>query len=330
MLEPPIPAPAEQIIPSIENLAKALLLIALLFGSFWIAQLAAERLAPWPLLMWGAILGLAVLNGVWILGMAVLAHEAVHRVLFKSPFWNECGGGLLAALALVPFHANRQFHLTHHSYAHQLGRDPENRMHEHAFWYAFTIGSLIGLVEQYRWFARNWLRLRERRYRRAVAADAFFVTFAALVYFALVPAMGLSLAYTVVPTLLVFPLVFAFRALSDHYGLPAVAVKTPEEERAWEAEERGEHRLVRDAVSGWVVRTHPLLEWLWSHVNYHEVHHKYPYLSHRYLKAAFAATRTRWPYRVLDGYWHALRVLSRRRYYDDSPLPRPPAGSASS
>ncbi len=321
MPAPRIPSPKAQVIPSAENLFKALLLIALLFGSFWLAQQAAERLAAWPLGRWAVVLALALANGVWILGMAVLAHEAVHRVLFKSAFWNEIWGGLLSALALVPFNANRQFHLTHHSYAHQPGRDPENRMHEHPFWFAFTIGSLIGLVEQYRYLARNGLRLGERRYRRAVAADCFFVALAAFAYFALVPALGLSLAYTVVPTLLVFPLVFAFRALTDHYGLPAVAVKTLEEERAWEDEQRGEHRLVRHAVSGWVVRTHPLLEWLWSHVNDHEVHHKYPYLSHRYLEAAFAATRARLPYGVLDGYWRALWVLRRRRYYDDRPLP---------
>lgn len=319
-----IPAPQEQEIPSGENLFKALLLIALLLGSFWLAQQAAVRLAAWPLFKWGVILAAADLNGVLILGMAVLAHEAVHRVLFRDAFRNESWGGLLSALSLVPFNANRQFHLTHHCYAHQPGRGPENRMHDHPFWFAFTVGSFIGLFEQYRWLARNLRRLGERRYRWACAADLFFVTLAGLVYFKLVPALGIALTHSVIPTLLVFPLVHAFRAMSDHYGLPPVPVKTPQEERTWEAQERGEHRLVRHAVSGRVVRTHPLLEWLWSHVNYHEVHHKYPYLSHRYLKDVFAATRERLPYRVVDGYWQSLRQLRHRRYYESREEPSAP------
>ncbi len=316
MISPRIPAPKAQLIPGAENLFKALLLIGLLFCSFWLAQQVAERLNGWPLLRWGVIFAVAVANGVLMLGMAVLAHEAVHRVLFRSAFWNESWGGLLSALALVPFHAHRQSHLAHHSYAHQPGRDPEDRMYDHPFWVAFTVGSLIGIAEQYRWLARNMLRFREGRYRAAVLADLFFVTLAGLAYFGLVPAMGIELAYSVIPTLLVFPLVFAFRALSDHYGIPAVAVKTREEERAFEAAGRGEHRLVWYTVSGWVVRTHPLLEWLWSHANYHEVHHKYPYLSHRYLKGIFAATHKHLPYRVVDGYWQALRRMRGRRYYE--------------
>ncbi len=91
--------------------------------------------------------------------VGVLAHEAVHRVLFKSVFWNEFWGGLLSAFALIPFNANRQFHLTHHSYAHQPGLDPENAQHEHSFIYAATVGSALALNAQYVLLLQNLKRL---------------------------------------------------------------------------------------------------------------------------------------------------------------------------
>jgi hypothetical protein len=112
-----IPEAKEQVLPAAENLSKALLLIALLCASFYGADRiaaaldAASALSPAAAmaLKWGCVALLAVADGVILIGMSVLAHDAVHRVLFRSTFWNEFWGGLLSALALIPFHANRQF-----------------------------------------------------------------------------------------------------------------------------------------------------------------------------------------------------------------------------
>jgi fatty acid desaturase len=320
-----IPSPKDQVIPAAGNLFKACLLIALLLASFILVQhglqaLAAAALAPGLAagLKWALILIAAVWAGVLILGMGVLAHDAAHKVLFRSLFWNELWGGLLSALTLVPFYANRQFHLTHHGYAHQPGLDPENEMHNHSFLYALTVGSLAGLYVQYRILFTNTRRLADPRYRGRVLKDALFVAAAGLFYFGLVPALGISVWHTVVPMILVFPLVFAWRALSDHYAIPAIERSVKRREDILEADEQAWHRdreqRARE-VSGWVVLTHPWLEWLWSHVNYHEVHHKYPWLSHRYLKGVFEATRDRQPYLVVHGYWRSLLNLRRRRYY---------------
>lgn len=324
MSTPHIPAPKEQEIPAAENLFKAVFLLALLFASFALTHWAVNALAAGTLpgglavgLKWTLIVGMAVWHGVIILGMAVLAHDAVHRVLFRSPYWNELWGGLLSALALVPFYANRQFHLTHHSYAHQPQLDPENEMHNHSFLYALTIGSLVGLYAQYRTFFANVLRMADRRYVGRVIKDALFVAVAGLVYFGLTPAFGISVWVTVVPMILVFPLVFAWRALSDHYAIPATE-RAAQKGEVLEADEEAWHRdreKRNREVTGWVVLTHPWLEWLWSHVNYHEVHHKYPWLSHRYLKPVFEATRATQPYLVVNGYWRSLSNLRHRSYY---------------
>lgn len=289
-----IPGPKDQVIPSGENLFKALLLIAALAGLFPLSNYVFHFNSP---LRWIPLAVLAIVEVVILTGMGVLGHDAVHRVLFRTPFWNEFWGGLLSALVLIPFQANRQVHLSHHSRAHQPGLDPEEAMHRYPFVVAVLIGAPIGVAINYRQFLVHLVNGRVAR----VAQDVFFLAVAGAVYFVLLPALGLSLMATIVPVLIAFPLVFAFRALSDHYGLPAV--------------ERGAKEGDKEQVTGWVVLTPRWLEWLWSHVNYHEVHHKYPWLAHTYLPQVFAATRDKHPYAVVHGYWRSLWNHRKRSYY---------------
>lgn len=320
-----IPHPSEQQIPSAANLFKISLLLVLLFASFYAAQrialvLDASHLSQGAVLglKWGLILLLAVWDGILLIGMGALAHDAVHKVLFRSGFWNEFWGGMLSALILAPFYANRQIHLTHHAYAHQPGLDPENEMHNRSFLGAMTIGSLVGFHIHYRIILDQLLHITDRKLAARALKDISFVLLAGITYFVLVPRMGFMLRYTVVPMLLLFPLVFAWRALSDHYGIPPVVRESKKRREILDPDDAG---LARDQekwkleVSGWVVLTWPWLEWLWSGVNYHEVHHKYPYLSHRYLKDIFEATRTTNPYLVVNGYWHSLFNAMHRKYY---------------
>jgi fatty acid desaturase len=320
-----IPAPGEQTIRSAANLFKAVTLVTLLLASYYVTRWAVNMPAFGMLSAWSGaaikgavILIMAVWSGVLILGMGVLAHDAVHKVLFRSLYWNELWGGLLSAFTLVPFYANRQFHLTHHGYAHQPGLDPENGMHDRSFWSAMTVGSLVGLYLQYRILFTNMLRITDRRYTGRVVKDLLYLAIVGMVYFGFVPALGISPWVSVVPMILVFPLVFGWRALSDHYAVPAIVRAVKHREDILEADEGAWHRdrsRRQREISGWVVLTHPWLEWLWSHVNYHEVHHKYPWLSHHDLKPVFEATRGTQPYLVVRGYWRSLFNLRRRPYY---------------
>jgi fatty acid desaturase len=311
-----IPRPKEQRIPTGENLFKTLLLIALLMASFVAADQAAKAIdastalpgAAATVAKWTLVALLAIVNGVLLVGLAVLAHDAVHKVLFPSAFWNELAGGVLSALVLVPFYANRQYHITHHGCAHQPGLDPEEGMHRHRFWYAATLGSLHGFDAHFRIVVTNLRRMAEPRCAGRGLADIAFMASAGAIYFWLVPALGVSISVSVLPAIPGFLAAFAFRGLSDHYGVPPVRRAG---DAAWEAD-RSQRR--RD-VSGWVVRTTPWLEWLWSHVNYHEVHHKFPYLSHRYLPQAFAATHDTHSYLVVRGYWRSLLNQRKRAYY---------------
>jgi fatty acid desaturase len=316
-----IPAPKEQVLPQAENLFKALLLLSMLFASFYSAEYLAAALDAAPkhiaLLKWPVLAVLAIFNVVLLTGMGILAHDAVHRVLFRSAFWNEFCGGLLSAFALIPFNANRQFHLTHHSHAHQPGLDPENAMHHHSFIFAASIGSVLALNAQYLLLLQNLRRLHVKRHAARTLRDLLCLGVVFSIYFGLLPRLGISVWHTIVPTILLFPPVFAFRALSDHYGIPPVIRdgKTRREVFDVEVESQVAPQGRQCEVSGWIVLTSPVLEWLWSHVNYHEVHHRYPYLSHRYLPRVFAATRTQQPYLVVRGYWRSLLSMRRLSYY---------------
>jgi fatty acid desaturase len=332
-----IPDPKTQKLPVAENIFKSLILLALLFSSMyganWIANAVdASTLSPAPafVLKWGAICMLALFNGMLITGLGVLAHEGIHRIFCRSPFWNELLGGTLSSFALLPFYANRQFHLTHHSYTHQPGMDPENAMHNHSFWYAAIMGMLIAFKEQYRLMLINIMKIGDRRYTGRALKDIAFMAFAIGLYFWAVPALGISVWYTVVPTIVLFVPIFTLRAISDHYGIPAVVRAKRERQEVLDADDRHWDKEVAQRhkeLSSWIILTYPWMDWLWSHINYHEVHHRYPYIAHVYLKEIFEATRGKDSYLVVHGFLRSLINQMGRSYYgkstDKTPLPDP-------
>lgn len=321
-----IPGPKEQIIPAASNLFKAVTLFAMLMGSFaltqWLVTLIESFTAVSPALVfiakWAMVSVMAVIDVMILIGMGVLAHDAVHRVLFRNQFLNELVGGILSALAFLPFYANRQFHLTHHSYAHQPGLDPENSMHNRSLWQAMTLGSVVALLLQVKVMFKNILRICDLRYASRAIKDIMLMSGMVYFYFFALPSLGISAWYTAVPILALFPPVFGVRAMSDHYGLPANIRRSAMAEETMDADEDAALALREQRqreVSGWVVITSPWLAWLWSNVNYHEVHHKYPWLSFRYLPQAFAATQSKHAYLVVKGYWRSLFMLRNRKYY---------------
>ncbi|HEY9671696.1 MAG TPA: fatty acid desaturase [Waterburya sp.] len=325
-----IPKSAEQVIPQSENLFKSILFIGLLVLFMAIEQLGITAIdssffylyKPVDLIVkWALTIGLAVLNCILLTGMAVMAHESIHRVLFKSQFWNDLWGGILSALAgLLPFYANRQFHLLHHRHTHQPGLDPEEPLHNHSFWYAFIMGGLIGIYQHYKIVFANLFSFSTGHWNKGYQGlkDVCFVGLAVAFYFSFLPRIGISFWYTVAPTLLLQPLAYSFRALCDHYAfaptLPPVVQKSVHQAAGLE-DEYPSFSGKKLQANSWVILTNPLLSWLWSNVNYHQVHHRYPYLSHRYLPQIFEATKNEQTDAVVKGYFCCLLRLRKMQYY---------------
>ncbi len=74
----------------------------------------------WP--AWGALLPV---QGVLIIFLFTLEHEATHKTPFASAALNEWVGRVCGFLILLPFAWFRYFHLAHHRWTNIAGRDPE-------------------------------------------------------------------------------------------------------------------------------------------------------------------------------------------------------------
>jgi fatty acid desaturase len=327
-----IPKSAEQIIPQKQNLFKSFLLVGLIICSFAFTQLGVTAIDtylsshPKPeylIFKWVFILSFAAFNCILLTGIAVMAHEAIHRVLFKSKFWNDLWGGVLSSLAgMLPFYANRQFHLLHHRHTHQPGLDPEEPLHNHSFWYAFIMGGLIGIHEHYKIVVSNLLAFFSGQWNKGYQGlkDIGFIGLAVAFYFSILPIVGISPWYTVIPTLLLQPIAYSFRALCDHYAFVPILSPVVRKASHQEAEIEDENKNIQGnklELNSWVILTNPLLGWLWSNVNYHQIHHQYPYLSYRYLPEIFEATKHQRTEAVVRGYFRCLMGLRKMHYYSN-------------
>jgi fatty acid desaturase len=65
------------------------------------------------------------LQGVLVIFLFTLEHEATHKTPFASLALNECVGRLCGFVILLPFEWFRYFHLAHHRWTNIAGRDPE-------------------------------------------------------------------------------------------------------------------------------------------------------------------------------------------------------------
>lgn len=87
----------------------------------------------------GAILGMGALiaggvpgwwillpvQGVLIVFLFTLEHEATHRTPFRTVWLNDWAGRLAGVLLVLPFEWFRAFHMAHHRWTNLPGKDPE-------------------------------------------------------------------------------------------------------------------------------------------------------------------------------------------------------------
>lgn len=322
--QPFIPRPSDQRIPAVDNFLKSALLLGLFGLTLTITQTALNRLGisgrEIPSLSHAIpaaaiILVSAVLTALLISAQGAIAHEGIHRVLSRNRFVNDLVGGFLSALVVfLPFYANRKWHLDHHGDTHEHGIDPEEALHSHNFWIAFLFAGPIAIWEHYK-IVFSFLTDRGPKRRTRVAEglkDVGFVATAAAFYFVLLPALGVNVFLTIVPMFAIGPLIYSFRAICDHFAVPDLAKSTEYlKEKCPNLDRSSRFRV----VDSWVILTNPFLNWLWSHLNYQQVHHRYPFLSHVYLPEIYEVTKEYQPYLVARGYLDCIRTIRSRPYY---------------
>ena len=71
---------------------------------------------------WGIML---IPQGIFLAFCFNLLHETVHETPFNSNWLNTFTGCICSCLVILPRNWFRYFHLAHHKYTHQTGKDPE-------------------------------------------------------------------------------------------------------------------------------------------------------------------------------------------------------------
>jgi len=111
--------------PGLRHLAGHAAAIALC--GLWIAL-------GWPL--WWVLIPV---QGVLIVFLFTLEHEATHKTPFAKEWLNEAVGHACGFLILLPFQWFRYFHLAHHRWTNLAGLDPELEVAKPTTWGAFAL-----------------------------------------------------------------------------------------------------------------------------------------------------------------------------------------------
>lgn len=82
-----------------------------------LAGLIAGGLPGWWLLL--------PVQGVLVISLFMLEHEATHRTPFRTVWLNDWVGRLCGVLLVLPFEWFRAFHMAHHRWTNLPGKDPE-------------------------------------------------------------------------------------------------------------------------------------------------------------------------------------------------------------
>lgn len=134
--------------PSLARSLFELIVTFAAFLGFW--ALAWAALAVSPILA----LGIALLNGVWLVRVFLIQHDCGHQSFFANRQVNDWVGRVAGILTLTPYDVWRKTHSIHHAHAGNLDRR--------------GIGDVMTLtIEEYR--SRSWFgRLKYRLYRHPI------------------------------------------------------------------------------------------------------------------------------------------------------------------
>ena len=219
------------------------------------------------LLLWAGVAGLAIYAHRWwvtvisvfLIGfgpfhdLLVQGHEGTHDLISRNRRVNELFTWFTLALAGISAEAHRRFHLDHHHYAH-TEKDPEYQFFNRVL--RGVPGWAYFLIPAFAQVAVNLYGLRREsppnaRRRVALELAAGCALHAGSAYL-----LGLKsyLLFVAAPMLSGLYVASVLRSVTEHHDVVA----------------GDEWTNARSIV------THPILEFLWSNVNYHLEHHLYP------------------------------------------------------
>ncbi|HMD40927.1 MAG TPA: fatty acid desaturase [Candidatus Acidoferrum sp.] len=185
--------------------------------------------------------------------LLVQGHEGTHDLISRSRSLNGLFTWVTLGLAGISAEAHRRFHLDHHHYAHS-GRDPEYRFFDRVVrgvpgWAYF----FIPMFAQIGVNAYGLQKKMPAQVRRRIALE---LGGAVLLHAAIAFILGgrRYLLFVIAPMVTGLYVASVLRSITEHHDVS--------EGSKW--------------TNARSIMTHPLMEFLWSNVNYHLEHHLYP------------------------------------------------------
>lgn len=215
-------------------------------------------------------------QGVLIVFLFTLEHEATHKTPFANPALNEWVGRVCGFLLLLPFDWFRSFHLAHHRWTNLEGKDPELETGKPE-----TVRAWLWHVSGLPYWLAS-LRLIARLAVRRARAD--YLPDAALPRLARQARWMLAGYGTVVASLWVTPVLFWVWILPVLLGQPAL--------RLYLLAEHGDcPRVASLVLNTRTTFTNRAMRFLAWNMPYHTEHHVYPQVPfhqlpifHKYMK----------------------------------------------
>jgi fatty acid desaturase len=236
-------------------------------------------------------------TGVFVIGfgpfhdLLVQGHEGTHDLISRNPRVNDLFTWFTLALAGISAEAHRRFHLDHHHYAH-TAQDPEYQFFDRVVrgvpgWAYFLIPAFAQIGVNAYGFEKKMPA--EVRGRIVVELAGVIVLHAAMALF-----LGWQryLLFVLLPMVTGLYVASVLRSVTEHHDVT--------EGSAW--------------TNARSIVTHPLIEFLWSNVNYHLEHHLYPAVPYHALpelRRALTADYRAHQSNVENGYGRTALVLLR-------------------
>lgn len=201
-------------------------------------------------------------QGVLLVFLFTLEHEATHKTPFASPALNEVVGRICGLVLILPFEWFRYFHLSHHKYTNQPGFDPELDSPKPETW-----GAWAWHVSGLPYWAGQITLLVRLAFRRKV--DASFLPAGAMGRIAVEAQVMLAIYEVAAISLFLSPMVFWLWILPVLIGQPFL--------RLYLLAEHGDCPMVANMLENTrTTLTNRVVRFVAWNMPYHTEHHSYP------------------------------------------------------
>jgi fatty acid desaturase len=202
---------------------------------------------------WFTAVGMFVIGFGPFHDLLVQGHEGTHDLISRNRRLNNFFTWFTLALAGISAEAHRRFHLDHHHYAH-TSQDPEYQFFDRVV--RGVPGWAYFLIPAFAQIAVNTYGLQKKMPAGARRRIVLELAGAVFLHVAMASVLGWRryLLFVIAPMVTGLYAASVLRSVTEHHDVT----------------EGSEWTNARSIV------THPLIEFLWSNVNYHLEHHLYP------------------------------------------------------